>query len=129
MNCNHQSTSQLHARLSQAKVQLHQACAEFVKAKSVCDLIGTQQAQELLASLEMEGGLYVYRSKLRECIVHCLGNVMGFDSSPWWAMIDAITFWDDAHDGRWKYTTEPQRMRWIDWSQSEAAQAVQTMLH
>ena len=65
--------------------------------------------------LESPANLPVFSRHLRERTAELLAQ-RGFDSVRYWRMIDAISFWQDAHPGVWKYATEEGRRTYLNWA-------------
>lgn len=72
---------------------------------------------DLVRALNLEG-LVQFNRALRAAVCKLRAGV---DSSPFWALIDAIGFWEDTTPGRWPYMTEERAEVLLVWACSYTA--------
>lgn len=72
---------------------------------------------DLTRALNLEGLVQINRA-LRAAICKLR---TGIDSAPFWALIDAIGFWEDTTPGRWPYMTEERAEVLLAWACSYIA--------
>jgi hypothetical protein len=85
-----------------------------------------QQSDNLSASelsgltCSLERGIQWFANRLRSTHI----NQIPGNSRCFWSMIDAINFWVDSFDPRWRYSNEDGRKRYLEWSNSCADEAI-----
>lgn len=90
--------------------------------------LSEESALRLMVVLNGQG-LWAFAIELRQCLVALIGGADGFDSTPYWAMIDAIRFFGDAHPGRWPYTTDNDWNRYLLWATEFSALALSSSIN
>lgn len=112
--------------------ELHKLCAEFVRSPILRNAIGDDNAAVLSVVLvDQVDGVRKFRDRLhaamREAVLPTATHEEVFALGEF---VQALTYWDSTHEGRWKQTTEPQRERWLAWSVALAEKAMsQPVIH
>jgi len=122
------ASPELAGALSRVKGLLLATCLAFASDDKVQALIGNVNTTNLLNCLDGDGNLCMFNWGLRQCVCDCSAKP-GFDSTPFWTLVDAIGSWSDAHPGRWPYMNEEGHLRSIGWSMDYATQVAQSLLH
>ena len=88
--------------------ELEKMCFAFINQFSPTELLdGTRNA--MLKRLK-EGGIVHFSRGLREWM-----KGPTFIREQYWMLIDTIGFWEDAHLGRWPYTSTDDQHRYLSW--------------
>ena len=95
---------------------LMQASERFLIAYRKLGLTPQEEAL-FIACLNQPLGFVTSARHLRDLIVRLNNTDL---SGPIWMLIDAIGFWEDAHPGRWPYTSENDFHRLLNWSEELA---------
>lgn len=95
---------------------LVQVAIQFLDQQS--DKLSPSEFSDLASSLGR--GLQWFAHQLRANIIR---QVPG-NSGAFWSMIDAISFWCDSFDTRWRYANEERRKTFLEWSKLCADQAI-----
>lgn len=114
-------------RLEETARTLTLACSRFIDQRRGSEL-SDADAATLISLLGGPSGLVDFGRRLRWDLTRILEG-RATDSAPYWGLIDAIGFWEDAHPGRWPYTTAPQWNRYLDWATEFSEAAVSGTIH
>ncbi|TXH00064.1 MAG: hypothetical protein E6R08_01105 [Nevskiaceae bacterium] len=123
-------TPGLTQRREDLAVLLLATCAAFIDTPKLRIFIGDDHTH-LHRLLSQDPGNFVrfaaFSNSLRSVLVRSSGQP-GFDSEPFWLVIDSIGFYYDSVPGRWPYNGAADLERNIRWS-TEFAEAVSTWVH
>lgn len=80
--------------------------------------------QRMSAALDAKQ-LYLFSNRVREVLVENHKPNTGFNTTPFWSMIDAIGDYELAQNNqRWRYVSDEQRGRYIQWARECALEAL-----
>jgi hypothetical protein len=101
-----------------------QTCIEFINEQPNRFILGSEY-ERLNALLNNPHPnrplqLSLFSKSFRALISRGYDLIAHFDSSLHWQLVDAIDFFNDSLPGRWAYTQEADRLRYLEWSRDYA---------
>jgi len=103
----------LATRLQQSDKQLFEVALHFLEGLSPSDL--SEKKFRSLVSLLNQRGIIALSRQLRSELATSLREISRCQRYSVWELIDNIGFWEDAHPGRWRYTTLADSHRYLQW--------------
>jgi hypothetical protein len=111
----------LEVKLNQVRQSIEAALPRFLEVRK--PYFTEDELVQLREVVDAKRPLYEFRNSLRQAIVRNLEKA-SFDSTPFWAMVDAINFYVEVETRHWPNATEASLEQSLLWATAELDKAL-----